>query len=188
VSNSTTDSDLRDRAILRVNAMNNTNEDAIRLALRDIGITDVTMKRDMYGFGTIGIIVRINNSPKISLTTANTLNNIVTNICPGARIVVPEYMAVQLVLNVEFANINQIDSTKTSIYNNIVTYFNNLGPGDSLRPDNISQTIQSVNNVTSVDIRCIFIDGRKAVVGTQTALSDQNFVLASDAPITYTEV
>lgn len=179
------DQSLRDRAILRINSMNNTNEDALRLALLNYGIDDVTFKRNMFGFGTIGILVRIGGTAQISETTVTTLNNIIANVTPGARIIVPEYMVVNLALDAEFADGTLSDDTKIEILNSVITYFGELDPGMALDPTAITDVITNITNVSKATLRCMKIDGRKCVLKKQMALSDQQYVLDEVEPIVY---
>lgn len=181
-----TDQLLRRRAFLRINAMNNTNIDALRLALEQYGITEVTFLRDHFGFGTLGLIVRVGESPLLSQESLTKLNNIVTNIVPFARVIVPESLIVRFTLEAQFDDGSQVAETKDEIYGTVQDYFDNLDLGQSINPTDIESAIANIENVLKIKLRCMSIDGRKCNVRKQFALQDQIFVLDDTDPITYT--
>lgn len=181
----TTDVELRNQAFLRIHSMNNTNEDAILLALRTYGITDVTFKRDMYGFGTIGVLVKINGSALISETTASTLDSVIRNVCPTAKIVLPEFLIVNMSISATFDDETLIDQTKAQIFTDVTSYFTNLEIGQGINSNSIQDIIRRVSNVENATVRCIKVDGRMCILGMQRALADQLFVLSANTPISY---
>jgi hypothetical protein len=183
---SLSDSELRRKAYLRINSMNNNNEDAIRLALEQYNISDITFRYDHFGFGTLGILIRIGGSTALSRSSLDKLNNVVTNIVPFARVIVPEELVVKLQIDVKFNDGSKVSASKDNILVMIQNYFLDLNIGNYMDPADIISLIQTDENVLKSSIRCIFIDNRKAIIRRQYALSDQIFVLDQVTPIEYT--
>jgi hypothetical protein len=179
------DADLRSAAVLRINSMNNTNRDAIRLVLTKYGITDIEFHQDAFGNGTLGVLIRSANSTRFAESTIKSLNNILTNISPGSRILEPDLLVVRFIFDATYIDPADIDNTKAEILTNLNTYFNGLNRGSPISPDVIIETMQNINNVRTFNINCIFVDDRKVVTTRQNALADQLFVLDEDAPISY---
>ncbi len=179
------DQDLRDAAFLRINSMNNTNRDAIRLALNRVGISDIRFKQDMFGVGTLGVVVRIGNSSKISSTTIRAINNILTNIVPFARVVEPETLLVKLSVRIGYKASADIISTKTQVMTTIQGYFRELDIGNYLDPMEIENRVNNIETVEDFKINCVFIDDRPCIKSRQPAMEDQIYMLDANEPITY---
>ena len=177
-----TDADVKDAAYLRIQSMNNSNKDAIILQLKKLGINDVIFKKDMFGAGTLGIILSVGNSSAISESAISIINNTVANVAPFARVVVPEVLKVRLTVESEYADVSKIDESKENIKRIIQEYFDSLILGQSLQPNAfINNVLESTENVTSLKCRCLFIDDRPALITNQTCLSDQVFEFDGDA-------
>jgi hypothetical protein len=181
-----TDDQIKDESFRRINSMNNTNEDALTLALNKFGIFDITYKRDMFGYGTLGIVVKIDGNPLISDSTIIVLNNIISNITPFVRIVVPDVMVVKLTVRATYVEGTVIEDAKNSILSTIQTHFAQLDLGDPLQLGPLKDSVLALEEVDSFDIICTFVDDRAVLNVTQRILSDQIFALAEETPILYT--
>jgi len=180
-----TDTDLRDAALLRINSMNNTNRDAIRLALRSVGIEDITFKQDMFGYGTLGVIVRIGGSPRLSTAVIKNINNLLANVSPFTRVVEPEVISVKFTAYVTYKDATLITQTQSEILSSLRNYFLTFDLGSSLDPIAINELMTNITNVDTFEIKCIFLDGRPCVRTRQNALSDQIFSLDETTPMVF---
>ena len=177
-----TDTEIKDAAYLRVNSMNNSNRDAIRLVLKKLGISSITFRKDMFGAGTLGIILTVGQSSALSETAISIINNTVANVTPFARVVVPEVLKIRMTVEAAFADAATIEDSKTAIKQIVQEYFDGLQMGKQLVPENIKNAVESgVENVTSFKFRCIFIDDRPVLISPQPSLSDQIFEFDGDA-------
>lgn len=185
--NTYSDDGLRDAAFLRIQSMNNTNADAIRFHLANYGITNVKFIKDMFGYGTLGVVLKIGGSPLISSNTIAILNDVLTNICPFVRVVTPDVLTVRLSINVIFSkNTPNIEVVKTDIVNAINEHFLTFEIGQQLNPQIITDKISNISYVEKINIKCMEIDDRPCLLTIQPALDDQIFALSLNSPITFT--
>jgi len=174
-SSISTDQEIKDAAYLRVNSMNNANTDAIRLQLKKMGINNVTFKKDMFGAGTLGLILTVANSSTLSDTAVASINNAIANVTPFARVVVPEVLKVKMKVQADYVDSSKIEQTKTDIKSEIQGYFDTLSMGKPMVPTTIENNVKNIDNVSDFFIRCLKIDDRPALVAIQRIVSDQIF-------------
>jgi uncharacterized phage protein gp47/JayE len=170
-----TDAALRMRVLNRVNSMNNSNNDAILLALKAIGISEVNFRQDMFGIGTVGIELLTGGSI-LSNEMLDAADNVIKRISPYARVIRPEYMAVQMCFSIQLNNYDNKDSTTGEIISNIYNYFDGLTMGSTLNVSTLLSLASIVTNVKTVKLATMMIDGRRVAITNQIASPTEQFV------------
>ncbi len=179
------DNSLRDRLYDRVNS-NGTNEQAIEFALKTLGILDVDFVPDAFGVGTLGISL-ITGEPVVSETTVSAADAVISSITPYARVMVPEYIVVKLILNVEVEDESLLEETKSDIIAVVRTHIDDIPEGNELNITGLGDIIEGVDNVTGYVIRCMFLNERKSVLSTHRSASDQKYILSREGDaVTFT--
>lgn len=174
------DESLRLRVSNRVNSMNNTNEQAILLSLKAIGITNASFRKNMFGAGTLGVEL-LTGDGILADEVLDAAEANIKRIAPYARVIRPEYMACQMCYRIVLNDYTIQDKTISEILTNLNDYFDNMRLGSQLTFDTLVRAATAVNNVKSAKIITMKIDGRRTALTNQLATPTERFILPENS-------